>query len=167
MAGYPDFQRLAVTLPAKSEAVISWTMPSVASPSNVASPSYADVIVYAPAQCIATVMSAYASIGQTSGTGGLVGGYWYFPNASGSLTYATCAYNNAPMVYNNGCWQSANGTAGLTAYPASNQWYWVAGGATFDSGSGIGWETINDTTGGTVEASQQKIVVKCLVEDLP
>ena len=167
MAGYPDFQRLAVTLPAKSEAVISWTMPAVASPSSVAVPSSAAVIVYAPAQCIATVMSAYASIGQTSGTGGVIGGYWFFPNASGSLTYATCAYNNAPMVFNNGCWQSANGTTGLTAYPPSNQWYWLAGGAIFDSVSGLGWQTINDMPGGTVQASQQTIVVKCLVEALP
>ena len=161
MAGYPDFQRFAVTLPAKSEAVIAWTMPAVAERSS------AEVIVYAPAGQIATVMSAYVSIGQTSATAGTIGGYWYFPNASGSITYATCSYANAPMSFNNGVWQSANGTTGLTAYPPSNHWYWLTGGTTFDSGSGLGWQTGNNTAGGTVSASQQTVVVKCLVEALP
>lgn len=161
MAGAPDWQQLTATLPSKSESVLTFAMP------DIAAGGFADVIVYSPAATLSTIMSAYANIAQSGATAGTIGGYWYFPEAQGSITYATLDYSDGPLEFDNAFWSGADGgQTGLTSFPADAS-YWLGKNVTFGSTHGLGWQTSNNLTGGTISSAQQTVVVKITVEDLP
>lgn len=166
MAGYPDFQRLAVTLPSKSQAFLSPTWGSVPAGWTVYK------TVYAPAGTMAAIVTAYASVNQSGATSGDVSAYWSCNGSSGSLTECQLSYNGAwPLGYNNGSWVDGNGSAtgsALLPLPVSpaNQAYWLGGGTQIDDSGGFSFTVVN---GLNVDLASGDVTndIKVIVEDLP